>query len=195
MRITPLDIRKQPFRKLLRGFDPDAVNSFLEMVAGEFETLIRTNTDLATRVKTAEIKLEQYQKIEKTLTETLLTAQRATDEARANAQKESELILKDAQIRADRYEDEARKRVHDMHSELISLRTQRDSFLARFKSMLRTQLELSNAISQELGGGGSSGVDELAVVDDMEPEVTKPRRAASRPSIDIVGDGSGGLDS
>jgi cell division initiation protein len=191
MRITPLDIRKQPFRKLMRGFDPDAVNSFLEMVAGEFENIIRTNTELATRVKTAEVKLEQYQKIEKTLTETLLTAQRATDEARANAQKESELILKDAQIRADRYEDEARKRVHDMQSELVSLRSQRDSFLARFKSMLRTQLELANSISQELGGG--SGVDELAVVEDMEPEVARPRRATA-PSIDIVGDSSGGLD-
>jgi cell division initiation protein len=150
MRITPLDIRKQPFRKTLMGFDTDEVNSFLEMVASEFEAVIRRSDELSAQLKNYESKLEGYVKIEKTLNETLLTAQKATDEARVNAQKEAELIIKDSQIRAERYEDDARKRVHDLESQLVTLKTQRDSFLARFKSLLRTQLELLGIISDDL---------------------------------------------
>lgn len=150
MRITPLDIRKQPFRKTLMGFDPDEVNSFLEMVAGEFENLIKQNNDLATELKAINGKLEDYVKIEKTLNQTLLTAQKATDEARVNAQKEAELILKDAQLRAQRFEDDARKRVHQLEGELITLRNQRDSFLSRFHAVLKAQMDLLETISGDL---------------------------------------------
>lgn len=152
MRISPLDIRKQPFRKVMRGFDPDAVNSFLEMVASEYESIIRQNNELAGQVKNLEERIEGYTKIERVLNETLLTAQKATDEARTNAQKESELIIKDAMVRAQRLEDEARNRVNALESELVSLRNQRDSFLARFRSLLSTQLSLLEVISGDLQG-------------------------------------------
>ncbi|MBD3242802.1 MAG: DivIVA domain-containing protein [Chitinivibrionales bacterium] len=174
MHITPLDIRKHPFRKTFKGFDPDQVNSFLNLIADEYENLIRTNNELATQLKSAEQKLEQYTKIEKTLNETLLTAQRATDEARVNAQKEAELILKDAQIRAGRYEDDARRRVEAVESDLVALRNQRDSFLARFKSMLRTQLDLLTTISEDLAEDGGPGErdDTLAEVPTESDEST-----------------------
>lgn len=174
MHITPLDIRKHPFRKTFKGFDPDQVNSFLNMIADEYESLIRNNNELATQLKSTEQKLEQYTKIEKTLNETLLTAQRATDEARVNAQKEAELILKDAQLRAGRYEDDARRRVEAVESDLVALRNQRDSFLARFKSMLRTQLDLLTTISEDLTeDGGPGGRDEtLAEVPAESDDVT-----------------------
>jgi len=150
MRITPLDIRKQPFPRAFRGFDPDAVNSFLEHVAGEYEGLIRQNDEYATQVKSLKQQLEKYTEIERVLNETLMTAQRSSDEARVNAHKEAELIIKDAEIRADRYEGEARHRVNMLESEVISIRNQRDSFLARFKAMLSTQLNLLEVISGDL---------------------------------------------
>ena len=150
MHITPLDIRKQPFRKTFSGFDPDEVNSFLEMVANEFESLIRSNDELMSQFKSTEEKLSLYTKIEKTLNDTLVSAQRASDDARMNAQKEAELIIRDAQVRAGRYEDETRNRVHKLESDLASLKTQRDGFLARFKSLLKTQIELLALLNDDL---------------------------------------------
>ena len=176
MRITPLDIRKQPFRRTLRGFDPDAVNSFLEMVASEYETIIKQNNEFATQIKSLEQRLDSYIKIERVLNETLLTAQKATDEARVNAQKEAELIIKDAMIRAERYEDESRQTVLSLESELVSLRNQRDSFLARFKAMLTTQLGLLDVISGDLKQGtdeDSGSVMEIAddeTMDEVPPQ-------------------------
>jgi cell division initiation protein len=157
MRITPLDIRKRPFRRTFKGFDPDQVNSFLNLVADDVEGLIRENGELATQLRESEQKLAYYAKIEKTLNETLMTAQRATDEARVNAQKEAELIIKDAQIRAGRYEDDVRRRVDAIQGEVVALRNQRDSFLARFKAMLRTQLDLLTTISEDLADEDGPG--------------------------------------
>ncbi len=146
MRITPLEIRKHPFRKTIMGFDRDQVNSVLQQIANEFEQLIKQNDELASREKILNERVDRYEKIEKTLNETLLTAQRATDEARLNAQKEAELIIKDAQIRADKYETQSLQKVNQLESDLMSLKTQRDSFLTRFKSMLRDQLSLLDVI-------------------------------------------------
>jgi cell division initiation protein len=150
MRISPLDIRKQPFRRKLWGCDPDEVSSFLKLVASEFEEIIHQNNESGTQIKMLEQKLEQFVKIERILNETLITAQKATDEARVNAQKEAELIIKDSIVRSERYENEARNRAHDLEGDIITLRNQRDSFLARFKAMLITQLNLLDVIGGDL---------------------------------------------
>jgi cell division initiation protein len=168
MHLTPLDIRKMPFRKTMRGFDPDQVDKFLEQVSNDYEKIIRENDEFATRIKHLEERLEVYVKIERTLNDTLLTAQRATDEARLNAQKEAELILRDAQIRAGRYEDESRRRVHELESEIVSLKNQRDSFLSRFRAMLKTQLELLGVISDDLRGGTSG--DRKSTIETIDEE-------------------------
>jgi len=150
MRITPLDIRKQPFRRALRGFDSDAVNSFLEMVANEFEALNRLNGEHASRVKQLEEKVEGYAKIERTLNETLLTAQKLGDDVRSNAQKEADLIIREATARAGQEENEIRRRIMKLENDLASLKNQRDTFLERFKGLLTTQLNLLGTISGDL---------------------------------------------
>jgi cell division initiation protein len=181
MRITPLDIKKQPFRKTFRGFDPDAVNSFLEMVANEFEMLVRQNGEYATRIKQLEEKCEGYAKIERTLNETLLTAQRITDESRVNAQKEAELIIKDAMIRAGAQENEIRQRVMQLENDLASLKNHRDTFLARFKGLLTTQLSLLGVISgdlqEQIDEKDIAPVAELSDESESETDVTDAPRA------------------
>ncbi len=152
MNITPLEIRKHPFRKVvLGGIDAEQVDSFLAQIAGEVEELRRENATLATNLKEAENDLVRYKNIENTLNETLLTAQRATDDAKANAQKEAELILRDAQMRADRYENESRDRANQLSGDIRSLAAQKESFLARFRSMLRDQLTYLEVMSGQLG--------------------------------------------
>ncbi|MCL2182099.1 MAG: DivIVA domain-containing protein [Chitinispirillia bacterium] len=183
MHITPLDIRKQPFPRTFRGFDPDAVNSFLEHVAGEYEVIIRQNDAYATQVKNLEQNLEKFRQIEQVLNETLLTAQRTSDEARVNAHKEADLILKDSQIRADRYEDESRNRVSKLEGELVSIRSQRDSFLARFKAMLQTQLDLLEVISGDLR---SDDAQEQSAPPPRQQQQLPPKRVAVKSPDDAT---------
>ena len=39
MQLTPLDIRKKEFKKVMRGCDPAEVEAFLELLSEEFELL------------------------------------------------------------------------------------------------------------------------------------------------------------
>ncbi len=150
MRITPLDIRKQPFKKSMLGFDRDQVNSFLEMVASEYESLINANNELSSELKRQKERVQEYEKIENTINDTLVTAQKSTDEVKKNARKEADLIVKDAQIRANKYESKSRDAVLKMEGEIASLRAQRDSFLARFRSVLKDQLALLDVLGESI---------------------------------------------
>ncbi|MCU0608350.1 MAG: DivIVA domain-containing protein [Chitinispirillaceae bacterium] len=150
MNLSPLDIRKQTFPRVFRGYDSDTVSGYLEQIAGEFEECSRIRSELAARNKNLEEKLEGYVRIERTLNETLLTAQKITDESRMNAQKEAELIIKDAMLRSGEHENEVRRRMAQMETELASLKNLRDTFLARFKGLLTTQLDLLGVISGDL---------------------------------------------
>ena len=151
MQITPLEIRKFTFRKkAFNGIDPDHLDSFLQQIASQVEAQTSENTILSSKVKDLENQLEHYKKIDRTLNETLMTAQRATDDARANAQKEAELIIKDAQVRADRYEVESRERVYALEGEIRSLSAQKESFVARFRSFLNDQIQYVDVMAKNL---------------------------------------------
>ena len=50
MRITPLDVRKQEFRKAVRGLDADEVQAFLATVADEYEFVLTDNKKLREKV-------------------------------------------------------------------------------------------------------------------------------------------------
>ena len=75
MKLTPLDVRKQQFKKLMRGYDPVEVDTFLEMVAVDMEELLRLQRDARDRTVELETQLKDYRQIEKPLQQTLLQAQ------------------------------------------------------------------------------------------------------------------------
>ena len=47
VKITPLDLKKQVFRKVVRGYDHVEVRTFLEIVADEFEKMLKENMSLS----------------------------------------------------------------------------------------------------------------------------------------------------
>ncbi|MEW6686405.1 MAG: DivIVA domain-containing protein [Candidatus Edwardsbacteria bacterium] len=151
MKITPLDIRKQSFRKKVRGLDPDEVQAFLEMVANEFEELIKENTTLTERLQNAESTVEDYRRMERTLQDTLMNAQKTSDELRQNAEKRAELTVKEAQIKVEQMIAEARSRFADLQRQISDLKNQRQAYLTKFRSLLETHLEMLQYQEMESG--------------------------------------------
>ena len=80
MNITPLDIRKQAFKRIFRGYDQEEVQAFLEMLAEEFERLNRENIELKEHHNTLQAEVDHYRSMEQTLQEMLKTAQQAAEE-------------------------------------------------------------------------------------------------------------------
>lgn len=150
MKITPLDIRKQEFKAGFKGYDKNEVNVFLEMIAKEMEELIKENTIYMEQLRDLDSKIEDYRRMEKTLQNTLTSAQKTTDELRRNAEKEAELILRNARIQADHILEEARSQANKYQSQIASLKSQRDTFIAQFRGIVEAQLQVLNKNWEEL---------------------------------------------
>ncbi len=126
MRITPMDIRQQQFRvKLFRGFDRQAVEAFLEEVAGDYEELIRENTLLKDQLTTLEERVKGVEEQERLLRETLMTAHKLAEEYREQARRAAELIIREAELAAENLMEAARAEEAKIKNEILALKRQR----------------------------------------------------------------------
>jgi cell division initiation protein len=141
MRITPLDIRKQEFRKAMRGLDADEVYAFLSTVGDEYESILNDNKALRERLLELDDKVQEYRKMEKTLRDTLLTAERVTLESKENARREAGLIIKEAQIEAEKALRDINTDAMNLRQEVSHLRGQRESYLGRMKVIAESLLK------------------------------------------------------
>jgi cell division initiation protein len=142
LRIAPVDIRNQQFKKVVRGADPEEVRIFLGIVADEMERLISEDRELEQKVAALEAQVDEYRKVEMALRDTLLTAERVSSEARENSRKEAELLLRDAELKAERILDDASRRASELRREIVELRDQKDIYIARLRSLVETQLKI-----------------------------------------------------
>src|SRR5437773_12473208 len=65
MKITPIDINSHRFAKRMRGFDPEEVRSFLNLVSGEFERLVIENNALKEELAQIKAGLSDYKERER----------------------------------------------------------------------------------------------------------------------------------
>lgn len=141
MRITPLDVRKQEFKRSMRGFDADEVRAFLVMLADEYEAVLVDNKQLRERVLEQDEKLAEYRNLERTLRDTLMTAERVTQEARDNARKQGELLVEEARQRVAQTLAEGRQQLEDLRREALALHREKEAFLGRFRSLAEAQIQ------------------------------------------------------
>ncbi len=149
MKLTPLDIKKQEFRKTLRGFDPMEVETFLEMVADEYEEILKERNDLKEEVNKLKTQLQDYQQVEHTLKETLMNAQESIKRARANSEKEGQMIIREAELKAEEIVGKAFKELEKMKNELLLVKAQKDSFANKLRHLIQSQLELLEIIEKD----------------------------------------------
>ncbi len=146
MKLTPLDLKKQVFKKIFRGYDPIEIETFLEMVAEEFEALIKERNDLSDEVLKLKTQLRDYQEVEKTFKESLMNAQQTINQSRENSKRESDLIIKEAEVRAEKIIENAKMQLIEIKNELMLIKAQKDSFAKRLRHLLESQLELLSVL-------------------------------------------------
>lgn len=143
MRITPIDIQQQHFKsKLMGGYAQDEVDRFLEQVAEELEVLTIDNQQLREELNRTKLYLEDQQERESTLKETLLTTQKVTDDLKANAKREAELIIAQAQARGEQILQQTEEHRLRMMAELQNLRRQKVQFEANLRMAIESHLRL-----------------------------------------------------
>ena len=125
MKVTPLDLRQQQFKTVMRGYDRGEVQAFLLEVADDYENALREMDKLRQDVTKLDAVLSEHRGQERNLRNTLLTAQKHADDVKENAQKEAGLIVREAEGQRDLILQKAQTRVEEVQREIESLRMKR----------------------------------------------------------------------
>jgi cell division initiation protein len=144
MKVTPLDLRQQKFRTVMRGYDRAEVESFLAETADDYETALREADRLRDDLARVQSSLEEHREGERNLRNTLLTAQKLADEIRLSAESESKRLVREAEGRADLLLQKTQSRVEEVQREIDGLRLKRrdvESSLEGTIAALRNALE------------------------------------------------------
>ena len=141
-RLTPLEIQKHEFSKKWKGYDPVEVENYLSLVADEMEDLARANSEFEARVRLLQEENLEHRDRERILKETLLAAQRASEDIRGSAQKQAELIVREAQDSSERLTHSALQRSAEIEKAIHELKLQR----ANFRIQLQKMIELFQSV-------------------------------------------------
>ena len=138
MKVTPLDLRQQRFKTVMRGYDRGEVQAFLLEAADDYENALRENDRLRQDVAKLDAVLAEHRGQERNLRNTLLTAQKLADEVKDNAQKEASLILREAEGQRDLILQKAQGRLEDVQREIEALRLKRREVENEIEGLVRT---------------------------------------------------------
>jgi cell division initiation protein len=148
MNITPLDITQKQFRKVLRGLDPEEVEAFLALVAAEFEALVKENIALREEGGRKADEIAEHRGRERALQETLVAAQKASEEIRDAARKEAEITISDAELQAEKIVQGAHTRFLRIVDDINELKRQRVQFEAGIRSLVESHVKLLEAFRE-----------------------------------------------
>ncbi len=148
MKITPLDIRQRRFETGMRGFQKREVEAYLELLAVEFEEVVKDNIALREELKRTQLQLETHVGRERTLQETMVTAQRISGDLKDAAKKEAEIMLADAEHQAEKIVDGAQGRLVQIVNDINELRRQRIQFEAQLQSVIDAHHKLLETFKQ-----------------------------------------------
>ena len=143
--ITPMDIHNKTFSKKLRGYADDEVNSFLDEVASDYERIYREHREMEEQMDTLKAKLANYEKMEATMSSTLVMAQETAENVKTTAKKEAEVIVREAQNRAARIVSDAEVARRKMNADVVKTEGDMNLYIEKLLANFISALSLIQA--------------------------------------------------
>lgn len=190
--ITPMDIHNKTFSGQLRGYSKDEVNAFLEELASDYEKIYREHRAMEEEMDIIRTKLRNYEKMESTMSHTLVMAQETADNVKKNAHKEAELSIQEAQSEAQKIVSDAEAARRKMNADLLKAEGDMNLYIEKLLSNFKSALALIEAAkaarapqavqaAQPAAAEASAEVDPSSTVEEAEPAV-EAQEAAPAPA-------------
>jgi cell division initiation protein len=137
MKISSIDIQRQKFQVKLKGYDSEEVRNFLASVAEQIEELNRENALYRQENEQLKDVLREYEERDRILKNTLVTAQKNSENLVANAKKEGDLIIKEAEFKASKIMEHAHSQVLKIQKDMLDLRLQRKALQDKIQTSIQ----------------------------------------------------------
>ncbi len=152
MRYTPVELRHLRISRSLFGYSRNETNRLLEDVADSFEEVWGERGELTDKLEDTEKHLSDFKEREVLLANTLISAEKAANEAKDHARREAELIL-----------SEAHNEARSITRTALAQREQLFAEARRIETLLRSALgivEESSAEKKDAPEGGEPAAEE-----------------------------------
>ena len=149
LHLTPLALRKARFTTRMRGYDTREVEDFLALAA---EALTKALGEAERRRQDNEHQrrlLDQAERREHELQDTLLRAQKVSDEIMATAQREAQLLVHEAEATGNRIVESAINKAQEVESRIAELTHRRRELQLKLRSTLELFSRLIESDSEE----------------------------------------------
>ena len=142
--IMPIDIDKKEFSRDKRGYNSREVDEFLDIIVADYEKILNDNRSMAHKIKALEKQLEEAQKDDNAMVDTLETAKKLMADISASAERRAELMMRDAELEAENMLLDAKVSVRQISDEHVILSNKVKRLRANYKKMLEAELASIN---------------------------------------------------
>lgn len=146
-----------------RNYSPEEVERFLDKVISQVEIMIKDNKEKSIQLQKKDLQIEQlkkaldntahlrdklaqYERMEETLNNAILMAQKTSDQIKSTAHKESEIIIEDAKRNASRIVNESLLKAEKAEDEAAMLKRNINIYKKRLRSIIENQLAMIDEI-------------------------------------------------
>ncbi len=146
---TADEIRQITFEKVMRGYRPEDVESFIENIADEFEVLEKEKKDLEEKLYLLAEKVEQYKAEEESIKTTLINAQRLGESIVSDARVKADNVIREATIKKNDIISSAYNEIEGTEDVLNRLKKEVSDFKRNILSLYKTHIESLSTLPEE----------------------------------------------
>lgn len=146
---TSDEIRQITFEKVMRGYRPEDVESFMERIADEFESLEKEKSDLEEKLYLLAEKVEQYKTEEESIKTTLINAQRLGESIISDARTKAESIIREATIKKNDIISSAYSEIEGSEETIKRLKKEVSDFKRNILSLYKAHIEALSTLPEE----------------------------------------------
>jgi cell division initiation protein len=141
MSLTPVEIRHVSLPRRPLGYGREPVDKLLDEIVRSFEAVWRDRADLRDELERLEGEVARYKELDVLLRNSLVSAERAADELRAQAGKEADVIVEEARVRAREILADAEGERERILAEVRRLRSLETDVRADYRGFLLAALD------------------------------------------------------
>ena len=156
MSLTPVEIRHVSLPRRPLGYAREPVDKVLDEIVRSFEDVWRDRADLRDELERLEGEVARYKELDVLLRNSLVSAEKAADELRAQAGREADVIVEEARVRAREIAADAEGERARILAEVRRLRSLETDVRADYRGFLLAALDRLEGDTAERHASGQA---------------------------------------
>ena len=155
--LKPMDIHNKEFKRVMRGYDVEEVDEFLDEIIVDFEKMQRELDVLKTQISNYSENMNNYREKELSLNNVMLSAQRFADQLTVDAERKAAETIANAEREAEKIVGSTQEKYNQVLADYAILANRYNDAKETLRDYFRTQLTI---LDQDEAGIASAEVAE-----------------------------------